>query len=97
MGLYQTRYSATYFNMIVDLWAVEGENRVKDDIVHSCCGKVGVTDNKIRQSVIGYILEKEDNKWKDKIANNIEILITPAVFVCHKKRYRLQVEYSEED
>ena len=58
-----------------NMCAVEGENRVRDDILHSCCGKVSVRNSRTRQSVIGYILEKEDNKWRVKMKNNTEILI----------------------
>ena len=79
------------------LCAVEGLNRVRDDILHSCCGKVSVTNNRTRISIIGYILEKEKDKWKVRMTNNIEILITPTVFYYNEKKYILGVEYEEED
>ena len=65
--------------------------------MHSCCGKVSVTNSRTSQSGSGYILEKENSKWKVKMTDNIEILITPAVFDYNRKKYRLRVEYEEED
>ena len=56
------------------LCAVQGKNRVRDDILHSYCGKVSVTNNRTRISMIGYILDKENDKWKVRMTNNIEIL-----------------------
>jgi len=79
------------------LCAVEGLNRVRDDIVHSCCGKVSVTNNRTRISIIGYILEKEKDKWKVRMTNNVEILITPAIFDYNEKKYRLRIKYEGED
>ena len=67
------------------LCAVEGLHRVRDEIMHSCCGKVSVTNSRTRISIIGYILEKEKDKWKVRMTNNIEILITPAVFDYNEK------------
>ena len=54
------------------LCAVQGKNRVRDDILHSYCGKVSVTNNRTRISMIGNILEKENDKWKIRMANNIK-------------------------
>ena len=66
--------------LVNNMCTVEGGNRVRDDILHLCCGKVSVRNSRTRQSVISYILEKEDNKWRVRMTNNTAILITPAVF-----------------